>query len=134
MRLETWGDKAPYWRFLEWGNQGEQAYPTFSGTGFIERVSARADEFVNKAYELAAWEFERQLKEAVGEIIETGESAPIYIGRIPLGQTEAGKLVQVETRRGLRAGIYYRLVIGGHYGRGITPGEFISEVGKVFQP
>lgn len=135
IRLGTWGDKAPYWIFLEHGNQGEQAYPTFSGTGFIAKVRARADEFMNTATEVATKEMRRQLEAAIGELVDTGVAPPVFIGRIPFGQTPAGQLAQVDIRRKTRAGgVYYQLVIGGRYGRGITPGEFISEVGKVFQP
>lgn len=132
IRLTTWGDKAPYWIFLEHGNQGEAAYPTFPGTGFVRKTQARAQEFLDKAHEIAERELRRQLEDAVGEVITTGKSVPVYIGRVPLGETEVGKLVQAEAREAT-IGVYYQLIVGGKYGRKITPGEFLSEVGKVFR-
>ena len=90
---------------------------------------------MNTATEVATKEMRRQLEAAIGELVDTGVAPPVFIGRIPLGQTLAGQIAQVDIRRKTKAGgIYYQLVIGGRYGRGITPGEFISEVGKVFRP
>ena len=44
-RLAAWGSKAPYWFFIEHGNQGSgREYPTFGGKPFIYPTEVRARE------------------------------------------------------------------------------------------
>jgi len=47
-RLATWGDKAPYWYFINYGNEGKGAYPHFGGTHFIEQTRARASRILTE--------------------------------------------------------------------------------------
>lgn len=42
-RLSAWGDKAPYWYLINYGNAGyNRAYPTFPPTNFIEKTEVAA--------------------------------------------------------------------------------------------
>lgn len=46
-RLSEWGNKAPYWYFIEYGNFGAgKAYPQFGGTFFISRFRQDAQQAV----------------------------------------------------------------------------------------
>lgn len=38
IRLAQWRDKAPYWYFINYGNEGFGAYPHFQGTYFVENT------------------------------------------------------------------------------------------------
>ena len=44
-RLAAWGRKAPFWYFVEFGNQGSgRAYPSFPGTHFISQTKSIANQ------------------------------------------------------------------------------------------
>lgn len=57
-RLAFWGDKAPYWIFIEWGtNAGDgpgTPYPSFSGRNPIYRTTVTADRIAHEIIELYA--------------------------------------------------------------------------------
>jgi hypothetical protein len=47
-RLSVWGEKAPYWYFIEYGTAGGgRGWPSFPGTFFIRNFKNRAREAVN---------------------------------------------------------------------------------------
>jgi len=131
VRLETWGDKAPYWIFLNDGNAGGAAYPSFSGTAFVDKVRAMAPEILRIAGEYAAADLEEQLGSAIEEQLDKPEIV-IQTGftRTAFGSTASG-VVQVE-RRESRSGIWYMLVIGGRYAGRIQPGSPLP-TGEVFR-
>lgn len=47
-RLAAWGRKAPFWYFVEFGNQGSgRAYPSFPGTHFIAQTKSIANQLAS---------------------------------------------------------------------------------------
>ncbi len=50
-RLSAWGDKAPYWYFIEYGNVSlaKKAYPLIRGTRFIYKTRRRMERIVPQA-------------------------------------------------------------------------------------
>jgi len=132
IRLDVWGDKAPYWRFLEWGNAGGgEAYPTFEGRNFIAQTTAKINGILITAKEAAYSDIANAMEYAVEEQIRNADrgTTRVYIGRISFGRV-GGKLVQVEAKVG-RAGVWYQLVVGGRYSGKITPGGALP-TGEVF--
>ena len=133
IRLDAWGDKAPYWIFLEDGNQGQGAYPSFSGTGFVTKVRSHADRILRMAKVVALEEILKQLDGAVEEIFEKPDARlPIYIGRVTVGRIPEG-LVEVEMR-GSKAGSWYMLVVGGLYKGKIQSGQTLPGGFGIFNP
>lgn len=123
IRLQTWGNKAPYWIFLEYGNQGGKAFPSFPGTGFKSKVEAKIPEFLSKAHEIAATDMMAGLDSAITEQLEApGKEINVYLGRISLGDI-GGRQVQIQVTIGKRASVWYQLVIGGRFSSKITLGQ-----------
>jgi len=129
IRLAAWGDKAPYWIFLNDGNAGSKAYPTFPGYPFVDIAQGRTTNYVSRALEIATRDIVEQLQEAWEKQIEnTDNLVEVYVGglsiyeRLDIGVTAEGKRVQVESR-----GDWYMLVIGGHYKSKVFSGGVINE-------
>lgn len=123
-RLAAWGDKAPFWIFIESGNQsGNEAYPSFAGTGFIAQTLNRAEDILQIAIEEAREEFRSGIDEAVAQqLTSTVTVTRTEIQRIDVGQTSEGRLIQVATKESAE-GVYYMLVIGGKFARKLGPSE-----------
>jgi len=130
-RLETWGDKAPYWMLLNDGNAGGGAYPSFGGTGFVDMARAMIPDILRRANEIVASDLEAQLESAIDEQLNKPETVTkTHFTRITFGSTASGT-VQVEQRTS-RTGVWYMLVIGGRYAGKIEPGATLP-TGKVFR-
>lgn len=70
-RLSAWGDKAPYWYFLEYGNVGgNRAYPTFPGTSFIAALRAKVPDLVRKAKDIFAEKAVFDAEEVIKEFLD----------------------------------------------------------------
>jgi len=133
IRLDYWGDKAPYWIFLEDGNQGQGAYPTFSGTGFVSKVRSHAGRILRMAKVTALEEILSQLDGAVEEQMDKPEiRLPIYIGRVTVGRMPEG-LVEVEMR-GSKSGPWWMLIVGGQYKGKIQSGQPLPGDFGTFNP
>jgi len=129
IRLATWGDKAPYWIFLNDGNAGSLAYPTFPGYPFVDIARSRTTNYVGKALDIATKDITEQLERAWREQIEnTTNLVEVYVGglaiyeRLDIGVSATGKRIQVESR-----GDWYMLVIGGRYASKVFSGGVINE-------
>jgi len=134
IRLDHWGDKAPYWTFLEDGNQsGDAAYPSFSGTGFIARARAHSERILRMAKVTALNDILNQLEDAVGEQLDGPENRlPVYIGRVTVGRIPEG-LVEVEMR-GAKTGSWWMLIVGGRYAGKIQGGQSLPGSLGTFNP
>lgn len=134
-RISTWGDKAPYWMFLEYGNVGgAPAYPSFSGTGFVARVQSRVPEIIRQAADIAEREMLEQIEVGVGLQLDTPtRRVKVELGYIPI-TPEAATKVGVSIRLTKAGEVYYQLRINGRFGRKIESGQFIKELGRVFTP
>jgi len=134
-RLSAWGDKAPYWMFLEYGNAGgAPAYPSFSGTGFIARVQGMVPRIIRRAADIAEREMLDQMELAIEEQLSTPtRRVAVELGYIPFAP-EAVSKVGVSTRLTKAGEIYYQLRVGGRFGRRIEAGQFVEELGGVFTP
>lgn len=121
LRLREWGNKAPYWYILDKGNAGgAEAYPSYQGTGFVTKVRGQAQSILADAWDTALRDILRD--------IETGLTR--YLERVEIGRTTGGKMVQVQPQRVKSGEIVYQVVIGGQFGRGISPGEDIYVEGE----
>lgn len=100
-RLSAWGDKAPYWYFLEYGNVGmSRAYPTFGGTSFIASIRAKIPEIISKAIEIFAARAIFDVNELVNEYINVNPKSRTRVtvyrytvagAKVSLQKTSAGK-------------------------------------------
>jgi len=116
-RLSTWGEKAPYWYFIEYGNvSGGEAYPSFSGAGFIDETRMRAQEFLMDGLNVAIDMLRQQLDLAVEEQSNNPDNmVKMEITRIPSTEVISGRKVSYERRVSKKAGVWYMLVVGGRY-------------------
>lgn len=105
IRLNTWGYKAPYWSFLNYGST-LSAYPSFPGTNFKERTE----------YKL--------LNECIPDAVD--DAVRQFTRSIPA--------IRVITQYGARIGTWYQLQIGGVFKGRIFPGQTIPGTGEVFNP
>lgn len=82
-RLSVWGNKAPYWYFIEHGvTGGGVGYPSFPGTNFISKFDHKAKEAVRKLQDDILREFTESASEAVSKAATEG------IKQIPISDTE----------------------------------------------
>lgn len=116
-RLSTWGDKAPYWYFIEYGNvSGGEAYPSFSGAGFVEETRMRAQEFLVDGLNVAIDMLRKQLDSAIEKQSNNLDNVvKMEITRIPTTEAISGRKVSYERRVTKKAGVWYMLVVGGLY-------------------
>lgn len=128
-RLAAWGDKAPFWIFIESGNQsGDEAYPSFSGTGFIAQVTGEADGILQQAVEEAKRELKTGLEQAVIEQLSKPTTITrTELKRIDVNRTPEGKLRQIAVKESI-AGVYYQWVIGGLFAKKLTPAEITTYI------
>jgi len=132
-RLSAWGDKAPYWMFLEYGNAGgAPAYPTFSGTGFIASVKGMVPGIINHATKLAEREMLDQMELAIKEQLDNPtRRVTAELGYIPYAPGATSK-VGVSIKLTKAGEVYYQLRVNGHFGRRIEVEQFVEELGGVF--
>ena len=135
LRLSAWGDKAPYWMFLEHGNAGgAPAYPSFNGTGFIAKVQGMAPGIMRQAANLAEREMLDQMDLAIKEQLDTPtRRTTVELGYIPF-TPEAASKVGVSVRLTKAGEVYYQLRVNGRFGRKLEVGQFVEELGRVFTP
>lgn len=101
-RLSFWGEKTPYWYFIEHGNVGNgREYPSFSGTDFIADLRQRA----NQAVRFLSEEYFNYVLDALGDdVIKTlrvpSKSTRVTIayvnipgGKLSIQQTSTGKIL-----------------------------------------
>jgi hypothetical protein len=69
-RLSIWGDKAPYWYFIENGNQGGGAYPSFPGTHVFSQFEQALKEAVGTFYDSFITYYERRAAEVIEDAME----------------------------------------------------------------
>jgi len=133
-RIDFWGEKAPYWYILEWGNVGSSlAYPNFSGTNFVERVKSRGPEFIRAALEVEIPIWLEGIADATDDMLDNPERVKrITVVRVSLGEIEGTKYAY-ETRRTTTGKICYMLIVGGRYAAGISLGQPLP-TGAVFNP
>jgi len=134
-RLAAWGDKAPYWYFLEWGNAGgSPAYPSFAGTGFIARVLGQVPGIISNALDDTVAEMQYGLDEAIREFLSNPEQETrAELGYIPVATVAETKYgVSVRTKKS--GELYYMLRINGRFARAVSPGEIVPEMGRRFTP
>lgn len=121
-RLSAWGDKAPYWYFIEYGTISEYAFPQFAPTYFISglrKVARQAEGFAVDVFSLLTEKF----LDAEVEDIKTGD--------IKAGTSKAVSRIIIPSE-GLRATkmksstgkIFY--TINGV--RGLNPREALTEL------
>jgi hypothetical protein len=117
-RMDAWGDKAPYWMFIEWGTiaggTGDGTpYPQFSGEHPVSKTEAVAGDIAKRAISDYIRETERELSKNADELFEGGRR---YIKdgieyRVTTAWTRAfrqhGKLIRRE----------YHVLYGGFTGR-----------------
>jgi hypothetical protein len=107
LRLQSWGTLAPYWLFLEHGNAGAGAYPSFAPTHFVEISRKEIIELYKDALIQTAREMSNALSEELEDFLRNPE------GYIP------GYLFDVILHRGRR----YRIYVTGAGGLGIERGN-----------
>jgi hypothetical protein len=132
MRIDEWGDKAPFWVFLEFGNQGGGlAYPSFPGTGFIQRVRNAANSIIK---EIADKEYKRWIDGVAGvtgdQLTNTENVNTVSIR----GKPYKGEQYYIEERVSSKGNVWYQLVTPGRFMRKVEPGEYVKEIGSVFRP
>ena len=76
-RMGAWGDKAPYWMFIEWGTiPGGQSdgtpYPQFSGEHPVGKTESVAGDIAKRAISDYIRETERELAKDADELFEGG--------------------------------------------------------------
>jgi hypothetical protein len=72
-RLSIWGEKAPYWYFIENGTAGgAKAYPSFPGTHFISKLRSTATSDVRQLYNEAIRHYAEEAAQALHDSLETG--------------------------------------------------------------
>lgn len=107
-RLALWGDKAPYWWFLEFGNRNfKNAYPKFDGTSFISTTEMEAEEFgaiaIQEQVDAARAHFINRIEEDIREGIEGRPPTQVFSERVDI--RGGWKRFLVETSTGKR---YYK--------------------------
>jgi len=124
-RLAYWEseDVAPYWYFIENGNMGNgRAFPTFTGTGFIEEIRGRASDIVRRAKEL-------YLKHVFYDLSEATEMAvnvnPASRTRVTFYRYKSGS-TNISIQKASSGNIFYR--IGN---KTYTVDEFRSVIGSL---
>lgn len=65
-RLDAWGDKAPFWLWLNYGNTGEGAYPPVRPTLFVERAESR----INSLLEIEMIKLADEFSDAINTEVE----------------------------------------------------------------
>lgn len=74
-RLSIWGEKAPYWYFIEYGTTGGgRAYPSFPGTFFITNFTIKAQEAVMKMFDDAVREYKDAAIKAINDAAREGQT------------------------------------------------------------
>lgn len=89
-RLAAWGDKAPYWYFIENGNAGNsRAFPNFSGTGFIAQLQAKVSDIVRRAKEFYYQRIFYDISDAIdlGVFVNPKSRTRVTIYRYKVGST-----------------------------------------------
>lgn len=106
-RLAEWGDLAPYWTLLEYGNVSSGgAYPTAAGTGFRAKAEEHINAFYRYQIRIAMEELERELIDYVDSLFDTA-----VLGGMPI---QAGDIL-------------HTFMIGGReYKSYITPTGFVG--------
>ena len=120
-RFRVWGEKVPYWYFLNYGT-GDLAYPAFGGYNFVEKTRAQAPSIIAQCTEVAIREMEEDLKYVSTEVLEwrgvRTETVRVYGHNISVQRMEKG---------GTK---WYTLVVDGKFRKGITPGFEITVGGR----
>lgn len=70
-RLAIWGNKAPYWYFIENGNQGGGEYPSFPGTDVFRQFGRALAQAVSSFYESFLRYYEDRAVQVIEESLET---------------------------------------------------------------
>lgn len=74
-RLSDWGDKAPYWYFIDKGVAGGGiGYPSFPGTGFIDKFKHRAREATKKLKSTILRQYAESAAQAVTRAAAEGKT------------------------------------------------------------
>lgn len=74
-RLSDWGNKAPYWYFIEHGVAGGGiGYPSFPGTNFIEKFKGRAREATKKLRSAILRQYAESASQAVMRAATEGKT------------------------------------------------------------
>lgn len=74
-RLSVWGEKAPYWYFIEFGTTGgERGWPSFPGTFFIRSFRIRAQQAVRDIQNDIIRDFEERAVAAFREAARGGRT------------------------------------------------------------
>lgn len=82
-RLTIWGDKAPYWYFIENGNAGGgKPYPSFAGKHIIKQFRFQAQRAVDDFLRGLVDELENEVAKATEEALRTGSKTPPLAGDI----------------------------------------------------
>lgn len=117
-RMDAWGDKAPYWMFIEWGTiaggEGDGTpYPQFGGEHPVSKTEAVAGDLAKKIVSDYVREAERELSKDADELFEGGRqyTKDGITRRVTTAWTKAfrqhGKLIRRE----------YHVLYGGFTGR-----------------
>lgn len=73
LRRGVWGEKAPWWYWIEHGNEGMEAYPTNAGTNFVWKAENEATALLAQEWEVVQLEAENILTTAYSRFIENPE-------------------------------------------------------------
>lgn len=77
-RLSKWGNKAPYWWFIEYGNQASGGeYPSFPGTNYIGSFRMSAQRAMSEFYRSFIDDYEDRAIQTINHAIETGRRQDI---------------------------------------------------------
>ena len=78
-RLRAWGDKAPYWFFLEYGTVGPYPWPTFGGSGFIWKTRLEGAHIIRRLIRDRDEAVEAQVEYSFEEVERSGKAAKVFV-------------------------------------------------------
>lgn len=117
-RFRVWGEKVPYWYFLNYGT-GDLAYPAFGGYNFVEKTKLEVPRIINECTKQEIEEFKRDIGFVAEKVLswETGtktETHKVYGEKI--------SIIRHVEETGL---VWYQLRIGGSFRERVYPGRQI---------
>lgn len=95
-RLASWGDRAPYWHFLEHGNYQYAAdypkpYPVFGPTHFIHNTRVAAPDILEQVIRDQTEIFEDGVEGGLGDVLLEEQEVSVRVFVVPLGERGVSK-------------------------------------------
>ena len=105
-RLAKWGDKSPYWYFIENGNAGNsRAYPSFGGTGFIDQLRSKVPDIIRRAKEI----YYNRIFYDIADAVELGAMVnPKSRTRVTIYRYKVGS-VNISIQKSSAGNYFYRI-------------------------